>query len=148
MTMMLLSLPVTVCPKHQNQAQRQAERDDDHHILEHQTSAFRQRHGRIQRVQSFQLSQQAETLRHQGKSFRAGSAVSSSGPASILTFKRCIRKRRACRVIFNWSAVFARMKWYCSSRLRIKSLSKLNKASSSEPPAIADDSSPLRKRVS
>ena len=85
------SIDVMSGPQEQKQSQRQTDRDGHQHILEKEARGPGDRLGGVERVQTFELGEQHEVFRHGVKSFRTGTTVSSSGPASMLMFKRCMR---------------------------------------------------------
>ena len=90
MTVTFLAHEISRAEK-QDQSHGQARGKDHHEVQQHQTGASAHRLAWIHRVQSVQLGQETTEFHHQLKSFRSGTTVSSSGPASMLTFNRCMR---------------------------------------------------------
>lgn len=60
---------------------------------------------------------------HCESNFVADDAGSSKLSSASAMFSRCIRYLSAWRLIFSWSDVLARLKWFCSSKELINSRS-------------------------
>src|SRR5467141_340692 len=86
MVVVLFSFDVMSGPQEQNQSERQTGREDRQDVLEQKARGPGDRLGGVERVQTLQLGEQHEVHRHGVKSFRTGTTVSSSGPASRLMF--------------------------------------------------------------
>src|SRR5437016_1139488 len=86
MVVVFFSFDVMPGPQEQKQSQHQTRSDDHQDILEKKARAPGDSLGGVERVQTLQLGKQHEVFRHGVKSFRTGTTVSSSGPASRLMF--------------------------------------------------------------
>ena len=89
--LVLFSFDVMPGPQEQKQSQQQTRPDDHQHILEKKARAPGDSLGGVERIQTLQLGKHNAVFRHGVKSLRTGTTVSSSGPASMLMFKRCMR---------------------------------------------------------